>query len=57
MSEPDALPLTNQEIDLDAAFESAIHHHQAGRLSQAEMLYQWSCSGCPIIRTPTIIWG
>jgi predicted O-linked N-acetylglucosamine transferase (SPINDLY family) len=40
MSEPDALPLTNQEIDLDAAFESAIHHHQAGRLSQAEMLYQ-----------------
>ncbi len=40
MSEPDALPLANQEIDLDAAFESAIHHHQAGRLSQAEMLYQ-----------------
>ena len=40
MSEPDALPLANQEIDLDAAFQSAINHHQAGRLSQAEMLYQ-----------------
>lgn len=40
MSEPDALPLANQEIDLDAAFQSAINHHQAGRLSQAEMLYR-----------------
>ena len=47
MSEPDALPLANQEIDLDAAFQSAINHHQAGRLSQAEMLYQVVLQGLP----------
>ena len=35
MSEPAAT-----EIDLNAAFQSAIAHHQAGRLSQAEMLYR-----------------
>ena len=36
------------EIDLKAAFDSAIVHHQAGRLSQAELLYRMVLRTLPL---------
>lgn len=39
--------LSAAEIDLQAAFQSAVTHHQAGRLSQAEMLYRMVLQAMP----------